>query len=68
VARNQSLAEIARLYRTTPQRLAEVNQLRGGRLRGVTELLVPLPTKPAKVAAAPRLAARDGDRLQTRTP
>ena len=42
IARNQTLAEIARLYRTSPQRLSEVNQLAGGRLRGVTELLVPI--------------------------
>lgn len=59
IQRDQSLAEIARLYRITPQRLAEVNQLRGGRLRGVSELVVPL---------SPRLPAVDGDRLTTRTP
>jgi membrane-bound lytic murein transglycosylase D len=67
IARNQSLAEIARLYRTTPQRLADVNQLRGGRLRGVTELLVPLSNKVGKVVA-PRIAVRDGDRLLSRIP
>jgi membrane-bound lytic murein transglycosylase D len=42
VGRNQSLADIARLYGVHPQRLAAVNQLQGGRLRGVTELLVPV--------------------------
>lgn len=45
VGRRESLAEIARTYRTTPDRLAEVNQLRGGRLRGVSELLVPISNK-----------------------
>ncbi len=68
VARNQTLAEIAHVYRTTPQRLAEVNQLRGGRLRGVTELLVPVSNKPVVKVAAPRVAVRDGDRLASRTP
>ncbi len=86
IARNQTLAEIARLYRTTPQRLSEINQLRGGRLRGVTDLLVPVSNKvvaprprvaAAMSAPAPRLAtvpvpqriaARDGDRLKSRTP
>ncbi len=52
IARNQTLAEIARLYRTSPQRLAEVNQLAGGRLRGVTELLVPVSNKVVPVVAA----------------
>jgi membrane-bound lytic murein transglycosylase D len=67
VARNQSLAEIARLYRTTPQRLAEVNQLRGGRLKGVNELLVPVSRRITKVQPA-RVAAREGDRPASRTP
>jgi peptidoglycan lytic transglycosylase D len=58
IARNQTLAEIARLYRTTPQRLSEVNQLRGGRLRGVTELLVPVSHK---VAAVTRPSGKGGD-------
>lgn len=51
VAKNQSLAEIARMYRVPPQRLAEINQLSGGRLRGVTELLVPVSNrvKPARI-------------------
>ncbi len=68
IARNQTLAEIARLYRTSPQRLAEVNQLAGGRLRGVSELLVPVSNKvaeppgkavvkPAPKAAAPKSSA-----------
>lgn len=65
VARNQSLAEIARMYRTTPRHLAEVNQLRGGRLRGVSELLVPMSNKLTKVAAPRRVAARDGDHRTT---
>lgn len=53
VARNQSLAEIARMYRVTPQRLAEINQLTGGRLRGVTELLVPVSNRLVAVKAVP---------------
>jgi Transglycosylase SLT domain len=58
IARNQTLAEIARLYRTSPQRLAEVNLLPGGRLRGVSELLVPVSTKIAPVVVpAPAVAA-----------
>lgn len=59
VERNQSLAEIARFYRVTPRRLAEVNQLRGGRLRGVAELVVPI---------SHRFPAVDGDRLAPRAP
>jgi membrane-bound lytic murein transglycosylase D len=42
VAKNQSLADIARLYRVTPRQLAEINRLPGGRLRGVSELVVPV--------------------------
>jgi membrane-bound lytic murein transglycosylase D len=68
VARNQTLAEIARLYRTTPKRLAEVNQLRGGRLKGVPELLVPVSSRLAGLKAGARFAARDGDRLTVRHP
>jgi membrane-bound lytic murein transglycosylase D len=62
LARNQSLAEVARLYRVTAQRLAELNHLPGGRLRGVRELVVPVvdrrggPPAPA-VAEAPRAHA-----------
>jgi membrane-bound lytic murein transglycosylase D len=69
IARNQSLAEISRLYRITPERLAEINQLRGGRLRGVSELLVPVSNKVTpKAAKVWRVAARDGDRLKIHTP
>ncbi len=59
VQRGQSLAQIARLYRTTPQRLAEVNALRGGQLRGVSELVVPVSI---------RRPVADGDRLAAPTP
>jgi membrane-bound lytic murein transglycosylase D len=52
IVRNQSLAEIARLYGVTMQRLSELNHLPGGRLRGIRELVVPGPP-PAAVAAAP---------------
>lgn len=62
VGRNQSLDEIARRYRVTPQRLAEVNHLPGGRLRGVTELLVPVSTK----APESTPAASDGSRSAPR--
>jgi membrane-bound lytic murein transglycosylase D len=52
IGRNQSLAEIARLYRVTVHRLAELNHLPGGRLRGIRELVVPAPAGPAVVAGA----------------
>jgi len=52
LTRNQSLVEIARLYRVTTQRLAELNHLPGGRLRGIRELVVPVATAPASPAVA----------------
>jgi membrane-bound lytic murein transglycosylase D len=57
VRRNQSLAEIARLYRVTTQRLAELNHLPGGRLRGIRELVVPGASAPAVAASAPAAPA-----------
>ena len=54
IGRNQSLAEIARLYRVTTQRLAELNHLPGGRLRGIRELVVPGPSAPAAATSAAR--------------
>jgi membrane-bound lytic murein transglycosylase D len=72
IGRNQSLAEIARLYRVTTQRLAELNHLPGGRLRGIRELVVPGTSAPAvatsaavrPVAGAPReVVVRRGDTL-----
>src|SRR5262249_49818944 len=51
IARNQSLAEIARLYRVTTQRLSELNHLPGGRLRGIRELVVPAVAGAAMIAA-----------------
>jgi LysM repeat protein len=56
VAKNQSLADIARLYRVTPRQLAEINRLPGGRLRGVSELVVPV------VARAPGRGPGAGER------
>jgi membrane-bound lytic murein transglycosylase D len=56
VAKNQSLADIARLYRVTPRQLAEINRLPGGRLRGVSELVVPV------VARAPGRRPGAGER------
>jgi LysM repeat protein len=53
IGRNQSLAEIARLYRVTTQRLAELNHLPGGRLRGIRELVVPAPSAPPVAASTP---------------
>ena len=50
IGRNQSLAEIARLYRVTPQRLSDLNHLPGGRLRGIRELVVPAVAGPGVVA------------------
>jgi len=52
IVRNQSLADIARLYRVTTQRLIELNHLPGGRLRGIRELVVPAAAAPSAVAAA----------------
>jgi membrane-bound lytic murein transglycosylase D len=53
IGRNQSLGEIARLYRVTTQRLTELNHLPGGRLRGIRELVVPAVAAPSKVVATP---------------
>jgi len=68
IGRNQSLAEIARLYRVTTQRLSELNHLPGGRLRGIRELVVPAVTpsvaSAAPVSATPReVVVRKGDTL-----
>ncbi len=52
IGRNQSLAEIARLYRVTIQRLSELNHLSGERLRGIRELVVPAVAGPSAVAVA----------------
>jgi membrane-bound lytic murein transglycosylase D len=52
IGRNQTLTEIARLYRVTVQRLAELNHLPGGRLRGIRELVVPVASAPAGSAVA----------------
>lgn len=73
IQRNQSLAEIARLHRVTTQRLAELNHLPGGRLRGINELVVPVVASASPVSAvvvaapatgAPReVVVRRGDTL-----
>jgi membrane-bound lytic murein transglycosylase D len=68
IGRNQSLAEIARLYRVTTQRLSELNHLPGGRLRGIRELVVPAVTLSVAAATpaggAPReVVVRRGDTL-----
>src|SRR5262249_59025357 len=72
IARNQSLAEIARLYRVTTQRLTELNHLPGGRLRGIRELVVPAVTPSVAVAAAapapPARAPRAGGLPQRHPP
>jgi membrane-bound lytic murein transglycosylase D len=52
IGHNQTLAEIARLYRVTTQRLAELNHLPGGRLRGIRELVVPAVIRPVAIATA----------------
>lgn len=57
VTRNQSLADVARLYRTTPQRLTEVNHLSGGRLRGVAELVVPVSSRGTSTLPTERVVA-----------
>jgi membrane-bound lytic murein transglycosylase D len=58
VTRNQTLAGIARQYGVTTRRLTEVNRLPGGRLRGVSELVVPVSNRPP----APTVVARAPDR------
>jgi membrane-bound lytic murein transglycosylase D len=71
IVRNQSLSEIARLYRVTAQRLTDLNHLPGGRLRGIRELVVPAPAPRAAVTAsaapppgAPQeIVVRKGDTL-----
>ena len=72
IGRNQSLAEIARLYRVTTQRLSELNHLPSGRLRGIRELVVPAVVAPSVVhvaqaasgGGAPRVVVvRKGDTL-----
>jgi membrane-bound lytic murein transglycosylase D len=68
IGRNQSLAEIARLYRVTTQRLSDLNHLPGGRLRGIRELVVPAVTQSVATAApasgTPReVVVRKGDTL-----
>ncbi len=57
IGRNQSLAEIARRYRVTTQRLSELNHLPGGRLRGIRELIVPAVAGPSALAVATAAAA-----------
>jgi membrane-bound lytic murein transglycosylase D len=65
VGKNQSLAEIARAYQVSPQRLAAINQLPGGRLRGVSEVLVPVVHRAdARPAAPERRLAAAGDRSE----
>lgn len=59
IGRNQSLTEIARLYRVTSQRLTELNHLPGGRLRGIRELVVPGAAAPA-MATSPAPAPMPG--------
>jgi membrane-bound lytic murein transglycosylase D len=67
IGRNQTLTEIARLYRVTAQRLAELNHLPGGRLRGIRELVVPVVAPPVAAGPAPggprEVIVRKGDTL-----
>jgi membrane-bound lytic murein transglycosylase D len=75
VGKQETLVGIARLYQIAPQRLSEVNGLVNGRLRGVSDLIVPVSSKlsvapaTAVVAEKPvlkrpvkRTAARAADR------
>lgn len=74
VGKNQSLADIARLYQVSPQRLTAVNQLPGGRLRGVTEVLVPVVHRPEsrpggperRVVRLPERTAAGSDQARSR--
>jgi membrane-bound lytic murein transglycosylase D len=70
IGRNQSLADIARLYRVTTERLAALNHLPGGRLHGIRELVVPVTAVTTTVSAGASTAAvsrevvvRKGDTL-----
>jgi LysM repeat protein len=66
IERNQSLAEIARRYRVTTQRLSDLNHLPGGRLRGIRELIVPavIKAEAAPATETPReVVVRKGDTL-----
>jgi membrane-bound lytic murein transglycosylase D len=66
IERNQSLAQIARRYRVTTQRLSDLNHLPGGRLQGIRELIVPAVVKAgaAPVTETPReVVVRKGDTL-----
>jgi membrane-bound lytic murein transglycosylase D len=69
VGRNQSLADIARLYRVTVQRLTELNHLPGGRLRGIRDLVVPAVSRSAPASESPapgvprEVVVRRGDTL-----
>ncbi|PYM62574.1 MAG: lytic transglycosylase [Candidatus Rokuibacteriota bacterium] len=66
VGRSQTLAEIARLYRISPQRLTEVNHLVGGRLRGIAELIVPVSNREKTVVGSASL--RPVQPVASRTP
>jgi membrane-bound lytic murein transglycosylase D len=51
VGRGQSLMDVARLHRTSPHHLQEINRLKSSTLRPGTELVVPLPLLPPRMVA-----------------
>jgi LysM repeat protein len=54
------LADIARQYGVTTRRLADLNRLPAGRLRGVPELIVPVSGRAMATVAAARAPERGG--------
>ncbi|MBI4012848.1 MAG: LysM peptidoglycan-binding domain-containing protein, partial [Candidatus Rokubacteria bacterium] len=59
VHQGQNLAQVARLYRTTPQELQALNGLTGGTLRAGTEVIVPaLASAPSSQASKHSTQAR----------
>jgi membrane-bound lytic murein transglycosylase D len=66
VSRSQTLVEIARLYRTSPQRLVDVNRLAGARLKGIAELIVPVSNRAALAAPAPPSSPKSRPALSAR--
>jgi membrane-bound lytic murein transglycosylase D len=58
IGKQETLVGIARLYRITPERLAEINGLVRGRLRGVSEVLVPVSNKAPVVVPTSAVAEK----------
>jgi membrane-bound lytic murein transglycosylase D len=61
VRKGQTLPEVARSYRTTVERLREINNLTASTIRPGTELVVPVPPRPQAVAVKSRSARGAGE-------